>query len=138
MKFKFDKLTEIKDTKTFQDVRKYLDELISFATANGYLADQHADNKFIREIGRIGLMVADYESFHVDLYPLTTKNPLIISIENEMKKKALNQRQTAELLEVKENTLSQILTGKRNVSMRIAKRLHQVFNIDANMILEFS
>ena len=55
-----------------------------------------------------------------------------------MEKRHLKQRQTAELLDVKESTFSQIMTGKRPVSMRMAKRLYKELNIDPALILEYS
>lgn len=83
-------------------------------------------------------MIANYESVYLDFSPLKFKSPLIVSIEKQMQKKSLNQRQAAELLEVKENTLSQILSGKRNVSMKLAKRLYTTFKIDPKTIIEFA
>jgi plasmid maintenance system antidote protein VapI len=55
-----------------------------------------------------------------------------------MEKRHLKQRQTAILLDVKESTFSQIMNGKRPVSMRMAKRLYKVLDIDPGMILEFT
>jgi len=121
MKKQFENLTEIKDRLTFSKVRAYYDELINYATQNGYLRELDADNEYTREIGRVGVMIADYESIFMEFKNLKFKSPLIVSIEKEMNKKKLNQRQTAELLEIKENTLSQVMTGKRNVSMSLAK-----------------
>lgn len=138
MKKQFENLAEITDEKTFKSVRAYYEELIKYATEKGYLKDPEADNKYTREIGRIGTMIADYESIYMDFSPLKFKSPLIIKIENQMKKQALNQRQAAELLEVKENTFSQILNGKRNVSMKLAKRLYKTLNIDPKTIIEFA
>jgi predicted XRE-type DNA-binding protein len=138
MKKKFENLTEITDKKTFESVRVYYQDVIQYATENGYLKNPEADNKYTREIGRIGLMIADYESIYMNFKHLKVKTPLILKIENRMKKQALNQRQTAELLEVKENTLSQILSGKRNVSMKLAKRLYITFKIDPKTIIEFA
>jgi len=69
---------------------------------------------------------------------IKVKNPLLVMIEKEMRKKNLNQRQTAELLEVKENTFSQVMSGKRNVSMKLAKKLYKTLKIDPKTILEFS
>jgi len=83
-------------------------------------------------------MTADYESIYIKFSNLKVKNPLLITIEKEMKKMKLNQRQTAELLEVKENTFSQILSGKRNISMKLAKKLYHTLNIDPKTILEFA
>lgn len=131
-------MTEITDRQTFDAVRAYCDELINHATHNGYLSDPEGDNEYIREIGRVGIMLADYESIFMTFKHLKVKNPLIVSIEKEMRKNALNQRQTAELLEIKENTLSQVMSGKRGVSMRLAKKLYKTLNIDPKTILEFS
>lgn len=83
-------------------------------------------------------MTADYESIYMEFKHLKVKNPLLIKIENELRKQALNQRQAAELLEMKENTLSQVLSGKRRVSMQMAKRLYNVLKIDPKTIIEFA
>lgn len=138
MKKQFENLTKITDKKTFESVRTYYEDVIKYATEKGYLKDPEANNKYTHEIGRIGLMIADYESIYLDFRPLKFKSPLIISIEKQMQKKSLNQRQAAELLDVKENTLSQILSGKRNVSMKLAKRLYTALKIDPKTIIEFA
>ena len=138
MKKQFENLTEIADKQTYNAVTGYLDELERYATQHGYFAEQGADNEYTREYGRIGAMLADYESVCIDLSPLKVKSPLIVSIENQMKKSDLNQRQAAELLEIKENTFSQVLSGKRNVSMKLAKKLYKTLKIDPKTILEFS
>lgn len=138
MNKQFENITEITDSKTYHKATAYLNELIEQATAGGFLAQVNANNHFTAEIGRIGAMCADYESIYMQFKHLKVKSPLILSIEREMQKQALNQRQTAELLEVKENTFSQIMSGKRNVSMKMAKRLYKLFNIDPVTILEFS
>ncbi|MFA7445981.1 MAG: helix-turn-helix transcriptional regulator [Flavobacteriaceae bacterium] len=138
MKKQFLNLTEITDKETFTKVRTYFEELIQYATKNGYLAKQDANNEYTQELTRIAEMLAEYESLFMDLSPLKFKSPLIITIEKEMQKKKLNQRQTAELLEIKENTFSQVMTGKRNVSMKLAKKLYEKLRIDPKTILEFS
>lgn len=56
---------------------------------------------------------------------------------NLNKSQYLNQRQAADLLEIKENTFSQIMHGKRNVSMRLAKKLYTVLKIGPKTILEY-
>lgn len=138
MKKQFENITEISDKKTYDKAMKYLNEVVDYATKNVFLADQNANNEYTQEMGRIGEMLADYESIYIDLAPLKVKNPLLISIEKEMQKRHLKQRQTAELLEIKENTFSQILHGKRSISMQMAKRLHRVLNIDAKTIIEYA
>lgn len=138
MERKFQNIESITDRQTYDEVMAYINKMVDYATRNGYLKDPDADNEYTRELGRIMALAADYESIYMDFKNLKVKNPLIISIENEIRKKALNQRQTAELLDVKENTLSQIMTGKRNVSMKLAKKLYKTLNIDPKLILEFA
>lgn len=138
MEKQFEKLAEIKDLETYRKATEYLNIITENATKLGYLDSPENENEYTREIGRIATMCADYESIYMEFKHLKVKSPLIISIESQMKKKALNQRQAAELLEVKENTFSQIMNGKRNVSMKMAKRLYKVFQIDPVILLEFS
>jgi len=138
MKKKFIDITEIHTPELFKQVSEYTDALIDEATANGSMNEQGADNEYTREIGRVGRMCADYESLYLKSEYLKFKSPLVISIENEMEKRHIKQRQTAVLLDVKESTFSQIMTGKRPVSMRMAKRLYKELNIDPRIILEFS
>ncbi len=138
MEKKFIDITEIHTAGLYKEVSKYADALIEKATANGLLAEQNADNEYTREISRVGCMCADYESLYMKFEQLKFKSPLVVSIEKEMEKRHIKQRQTAILLDVKESTFSQIMTGKRPISMRMAKRLYKELNIDPGLILEFS
>ncbi len=138
MEKKFENITCIDDRQTFDEANIYVNALIDEATTKGFLNEQNADNEFTREIGRVGGMCADYENKHINFEYIKVKSPLVVSIENEMEKRHIKQRQTAILLDVKESTFSQIMTGKRPVSMRMAKRLYKELNIDPGLILEFS
>ena len=135
---KFENITVIDNKELFDAVAEYEENLINEATANGALDEQGADNEYTREIGRVGNMCADYESTYMTFKHLKFKSPLVIGIENELAKRALKQREAAELLNVKESTFSQVIRGKRPVSMQMAKRLYKVFDIDPKLILEYS
>ena len=138
MEKKFIEIKEINSAELYNQVSEYNDALINIATENGALIIQGADNEYTREISRTGRLCADYESKYMKFEHLKFKSPLVVSIENEMKKRHIKQRQTAVLLDVKESTFSQIMTGKRHISMRMAKRLYKELNIDPGLILEFS
>jgi predicted XRE-type DNA-binding protein len=138
MEKKFIELTEIHTPELFKQVSEYTDALIDEATANGSLDEQGADNEYTREIGRAGGMCADFESIYMKFEYIKFKSPLVVSIEKEMEKRHINQRQTAALIDVKESTFSQIMSGKRPISMRMAKRLYKVLDVDPRLILEFS
>ncbi len=135
---KFENIIVINDRKLFDEIAEYEENLIQEATSNGALSEQNADNEYTREIGRVGIMLADYESTYMEFKNLKFKSPLIIGIEKELSKRSLKQREAAELLHVKESTFSQIIRGKRPISMQMAKRLYKVFNIDPKLILEYS
>ena len=135
---KFENITVIDNRKLFDEIAEYEENLIQEATANGALSEQDADNEYTREIGRVGVMLANYESTYMTFECLKFKSPLVIGIEKELAKRVLKQREAAELLNVKESTFSQVIRGKRPVSMQMAKRLYKVFNIDPKLILEYS
>ena len=134
----FEDITVIDNKELFDAVSAYEENLINDATANGALAKIDADNEYTREIGRVGIMCADYESTYMTFQCLKFKSPLALGIENELKKRSLKQREAAEMLCVKESTLSQIIRGKRSVSMQMAKRLYKTFDIDPKLILEYA
>ena len=48
----------------------------------------------------------------------------------------LKQRDTAKLLGISKGRMSELLSGKRRVSIRIAKRLRDNLNINSNFILD--
>jgi len=135
---KFENITVINDRKLFDEIAEYEENLIQEATANGALAEQDADNEYTCEIGRVGNMCADYESVYMTFKYLKFKSPLVIGIQKELAVRSLKQREAAEMLDIKESTFSQIIRGKRPVSMQMAKRLYKVFNIDPKLILEYA
>ena len=138
MQKKFEDITVIESKELFDAMSAYEEDLINEATANGALAEQDADNEYTREIGRVGVMCADYESMYMTFKHLKFKTPLVVSIEKELSKRELKQREAAEMLNIKESTFSQIIRGRRPISMQMAKRLYRVFNIDPKLILEFA
>ena len=138
MQRKFKKITKIESRNLYDKASAYVNHLIEEATQKGALSKQGADNEYTREIGRVGEMCADYENKSMSFNTIKVKSPLLLSIEKEMDKRSIKQYQAAQLLDVKESTFSQIMTGKRPVSMRMAKRLYKVLNIDPKLILEYS
>ncbi|MDR1975036.1 MAG: helix-turn-helix domain-containing protein [Bacteroidales bacterium] len=138
MKKKYIDIEKIDTKEAYSEAVQSLETLINEATEKGFLTNPELCNEYTDEISRLGNLCADYESTFMDLKPLKVKSPLILSIENEIKKNELNQRQTAQMLNIKENTFSQIMTGKRNVSMRLAKKLYEKLRIDPKTIIEYA
>ena len=138
MDIKYNNISRIESRELFEKISAHVDELIEEATKNGSLSKQEANNEYMRDIGRLGRLCAEYESNYLQFEHIKFKSPLLACIEKEFAKRSIKQRQAAILLKVKESTLSQVMTGKRPVSMQMAKKLYKVFEIDPKLILEYS
>lgn len=61
---------------------------------------------------------------------------LVGMIEWKMYEMKLKQKDLAQLLNIETSRVSEILNGKRRISLDLAKRLHEKLGIDGNFILE--
>jgi predicted XRE-type DNA-binding protein len=136
MKKKYSGLKEIRDRSHFDEIKAYYEDVLKKATETGALEVQDVDNEYIKELDRIGKIIHVYERLNSPAKNLKFKSPLIVSIEKELAKRQLKQRQAAELLDVKESTFSQIMRGKRSIPKLMAKKLYTEFQIDPILILE--
>ena len=96
------------------------------------------DNEYTRKISVLSKQMAQYEDEYMDILPLREKSPLIRSIEDYFYARNMKHKEGAQLLGINESVFSQILSGKRRITMPIAKRLHSKLGINADMILEFA
>ena len=118
----------------------HVKKLIMEATENGSLDDPEADNEYIREIGRLSILGANYEDEYVEFKHIKVrkKSPLIKKIEDEMYSRNIKQKELAKMLGINEPALSQIMRGKRSISMRTAKQIHKSLNIDAKILIDYA
>ena len=123
--------------KQYDDTKARVEQLIAEATEKGML-EPEMDNEYTREISELSKQMAAYEDEFLDILPLREKSPLILSIEQYFYTHGLRQKDGARLLGVNESHFSQIMSGRRRISMSFAKRLHTQLGIDANLILEFA
>jgi HTH-type transcriptional regulator/antitoxin HigA len=68
--------------------------------------------------------------------PIKQPQTLVEMIELKMFERKLKQKDLAELLETSPSRLSEILTGKRQITLTMAKNLFKKLNIDPAFILE--
>jgi len=136
----FENVLEITTRDDYEKLMSHVENLIAEATAKGALDDPEADNEYMREIGRLSCLGADYENEHIqfEYIKVKKKSPLIKQIENEMYNRNLKEKELAEMIEINEPFLRQIMRGRRTISLRTAKRLHQRLNIDAKLILDYA
>ncbi len=123
--------------KQYDEAKSRVEALIAEATEKGML-DSDMDNQYTQEIAELSKAMAAYEDEYLNVLPLREKSPLILSIENYFYARGMKQKDGAKLLGVNESQFSQIMSGRRSISMSLAKRLHSKLGIDANLILEFA
>ncbi len=108
---------------------KYLvriDELLEKIDENTPLSDPN----YI-ELNKLSDLVADYEESN---FPLEVPN-LMEVIRLRMFELNLKQKDLAKILQTSTSRISEYLSGKREITMPVAKKLHKDLNIDAEIIL---
>ena len=121
----------------YDETKAMVEALIAEATAKGML-EPEMDNEYIRQISDLSKQMAQYEDEYMDILPLREKTPLIRYIEDYLYARNMKQKEGAKFLGINESVFSQILSGKRRITMPIAKRLHSKFGINAELILEYA
>ena len=123
--------------KEYDDVKQKVEQLIAEATSKGML-EPDMDNNYTREIAELSKQMAAYEDTYMNIMPLREKSPLIRSIEDYFYYHNMRQKDGARLLGVNESAFSQIMSGRRRITMSLAKRLHSQLGISADIILEYA
>ena len=127
----------LKTRKEYDETKAKVEQLIAEATEKGLIGPE-MDNDYTREIARLSKQMAAYEDTYMELKPLREKSPLIRSIEDYFYAHNMRQKDGARLLGVNESAFSQVMSGRRRITMPLAKRIHSQLGIDANMILEYA
>ncbi|GAB3634593.1 hypothetical protein GCM10027422_01830 [Hymenobacter arcticus] len=85
---------------------------------------------------KLALAIQDYE-LRQEMFPIPQKpTTLPAMIELKRQQRQLKQKDLAQLLEVPAGRLSQILSGKRRVTMDLAKKLYERLDISPEFILK--
>lgn len=130
-------MEKLTSREQYDAVKAQVEKLIAEATAKGML-EPEMDNAYTQEIARLSKLMAGYEDEYLNIVPLRKKSPLIATIEEYFYTHDMRQKDGARLLGVNESQFSQIMSGRRRISMSFAKRLHSKMGIDANLILEYA
>ena len=130
-------MEKITTRKQYDEVRVRVDQLIAEATQKGML-EPDMDNAYTQEIALLSKQMAEFEDENLNILPLRQKSPLIVCIEDYFYAHNMKQKDGAKLLGVNESQFSQIMSGRRRISMSFAKRLRSKLGIDADLILEYA
>ena len=123
--------------KQYDEVKARVEQLIAEATQKGML-EPDMDNAYTQEIALLNQQMAAYEDEFLNILPLRQKSPLIACIENYFYTHGMKQKDGARFLGVNESQFSHIMSGRRRISMRFAKRLRSKMGIDAELILDYA
>ena len=94
--------------------------------------DHNFDNPEFVMMDRLSELVADYEDQH---YAIEMPS-LIDVIKLRMYEMGLKQDDLAKLLGVSKSRISEYLRGKRDITLDVAKKLHNQLQIDGDIILQ--
>jgi antitoxin component HigA of HigAB toxin-antitoxin module len=130
-------MEKLKNRTEYDEAKSRVESLIAEATAKSML-EPDMDNAYTQEIALLSKQMAAYEDEYLNILPLRKKSPLIASIEDYFYAHGMRQKDGARFLGVNESQFSQIMSGRRRISMSFAKRLHSKLGIDASMILEYA
>jgi len=114
--------------KEYNSKTKRLEELLGQLSQSGKIS-----TKLQLELDQISNDVADYEETNFPFEPSNLKE----MIELRMYQRKLKQKDLAKLLGTTPSRVSEILNGKRGLTMELAKGLYKNLNIDAELILNY-
>ena len=113
--------------KEYKEKTKRLEELLKQFTLSGNL-----DDKSQIELDKLSDEIQEYEEKN---YPFKVES-LNEMIELRMYQRKLKQKDLAQILGTTPSRISEILSGKRGLTMELAKSLYKKLNIDAELILQ--
>ena len=110
----------------YKTATKRMEEILEILTNSGKLS-----KKLQTELDMLSDQIATYEEEHYSFEP----ESLIEMIELRMYQRKLKQKDLATLLGTTPSRISEILNGKRDLTMELARGLHLKLNIDPGLIL---
>ena len=110
----------------YKKANERMEYLLSLITRNGELSKKDQN-----ELDELSEMVAEYEEANFPFQPET----LIEMIELRMFQRKLKQKDLAHILGTTPSRISEILNGKRDITMDLARGLYQKLNVDPKLIL---
>ncbi|EOR93868.1 helix-turn-helix motif protein [Arcticibacter svalbardensis MN12-7] len=116
-------LKPIKSTKEYDNALAHVYELMQTDIAEGSAASD--------ELEVLSLLVKEYELIH---YPVSYPNP-IEAIKFRMEQMNLSENELSELLGTRSRK-SEVLSGKRKLSLSMIRKLTDVLKIPAEVLIQ--
>ena len=123
----------IKSEDEYLQVMEKIESYLLQATKRGGL---HALSANVRDELHVLSKMAESWEDSVPLMPIKQPQTLVEMIELKMYERKLKQKELAELLEIAPSRLSEILKGKRQITLTMARNLYKKLDINPAFILE--
>ena len=120
-------MTAIKTQKEYEAMLARIEELLPLTWGDN-VAEDSPENI---ELALISNLVADYEDIH---YPIG-KPTLVATIKLRMYEMGLTQTKVATMLGISAPRLSEIMHGKVEPSLSLARKISQTLNISPSIVL---
>lgn len=127
------KTEKISDRKEYNEVMQRIERLLQKSTKSGGFDKLPIKEK--ESLKQLSLMAENYED-SIPLMPIKLPTTITEMIRYKMFEMNLKQKQLAQMLEISETRISELLTGKRKINIELAKKLHSKLHIDAHFILD--
>ena len=114
------------NAKEYKDANSRMEVLLAILTDKGKLGKRQQ-----LELDKISDAISSYEE---EYYPFKAET-LIEMIELRMFQRKLKQKDLARILGTTPSRISEILNGKRDLTMDLARELYKKLNVDPKLIL---
>jgi HTH-type transcriptional regulator / antitoxin HigA len=127
------KNSKIKDRTHYEEVMNRIEKSLQKVTELGGL--DKLPEKEVKTLQELSLMAEEYED-SIPMMPIKKPASINEMVRYKMFEMNIKQKQLAKILGISEARLSEFLSGKRKLTIELAKKLHLKLKIDAHFILE--
>jgi HTH-type transcriptional regulator / antitoxin HigA len=125
----------IQNKEQYQAVMAQIEKYLQKATQTGGF--HNLDSKEVEILRSLSLQAEKYED-SMPIMPISQPKTLVEMIHYKMFENRMKQKELAAFLGITEARFSEVLGGKRKVTIDLAKRLYEKLNIDADFILKMA
>lgn len=125
-------LEQITSRKEYDEVMSKIESLLQKATELGGFEKLSKTDR--ANLSQLSILAEQYED-GIPLMPMKTPKSLAEMLRYKMYEKGLRQKQLATILDISEASISGLLSGRRKLSIELAKKLHTKLGIDAHFLL---
>ncbi|MDD2982811.1 MAG: helix-turn-helix domain-containing protein [Crocinitomicaceae bacterium] len=122
----------LKTRKEYTEVMQQIESILKKSTQIGGFDKLTSEDR--KSLAELSILAEQYED-SIPLMPMKTPDSLPEMLRYKMYEKDLKQKQLASILGISEAFISGLLSGRRKLTMDLARKLHVQLGIDAEFLL---